>query len=472
MAEILIIDDEPAIAQVLGQFVNRLGHTTVQASTLAEGLKWSQAGEFDVVFLDAGLPDGNGLNAIPDILTAPSSPEVIIFTGLGDADGAELAIRNGAWDYVEKANGFNDLTLSLTRALQYRSEKKKSTKLPVALKRNNIIGHSPQIQTALDQLALSAANESPVLLLGETGTGKDLFARAVHENSRRARGPFVVVDCAALPEPLAESMLFGHEKGAFTGAGAAREGLIKAADGGTLFLDEIGELSLTLQKTFLRVLQHHSFRPLAGPREVFSDFRLAAATNRNLDHMVQDGRFRKDLLYRLRTLSIELPPLRERQDDIRELLHHFLGIIHEREKREIKGYSPDFLEHLQRYNWPGNVREFYNSLGQAEASAHDSPTLYAKHLPESIRISVARLEVGEKSIRPASAQDQPETYPKLSEVLNAEIAKVEKQYIEDLLVYVKGDIRKACLASGLSRTGLYKRLKLYGIRRSWFEGSR
>ena len=235
-----------------------------------------------MVFLDVRMPDGDGLAMLPLIQAARSAPEIIIMTGFGNASGAELAITSGAWDYIEKGSSVKEITLSLVRALEYRKQKRSSnsTRNVVMLKRDAIIGISPAIKACLEQVAQAAECDASVLVTGETGSGKELFARAIHENSRRAPKPFVVVDCAALPDTLVESLLFGHEKGAFTGAEQSRSGLVAQANGGTLFLDEVGELPLSMQKAFLRVLQEHRFRPVGSHREVCSDFRLVAATNR------------------------------------------------------------------------------------------------------------------------------------------------------------------------------------------------
>ncbi|MEE4240678.1 MAG: sigma-54-dependent Fis family transcriptional regulator, partial [Desulfopila sp.] len=272
--------------------------------TLKEGVTTAENDAWDVVLLDIHMPDGNGLEHVPQIVKGRHEPEVIIVTGDGAPDGAERAIHGGAWTYIEKINVIRDLPLHLMRALQYREEKQRARSVPVILKRKNIIGDSEPMQRCFEDLVKAAASDVNVLITGETGTGKEVFARAVHENSARATGNFVVVDCASLPENLIESALFGHIKGAFTGADGSRKGLIKHADKGTLFLDEVGELPPSMQKTFLRVLQERRFRPIGAEREIGSDFRLLAATNRNLEEMVSQGLFREDLLYRLKGLSL------------------------------------------------------------------------------------------------------------------------------------------------------------------------
>jgi two-component system NtrC family response regulator len=471
MAKILIIDDDKMICDMLSTIVGRMGHEATYTLTLEEGIRGALSGDFDIVFLDVRMPDGSGLDALPKIRETLSSPEVIIITGFGDPDGAELAIKNGAWDYIEKPASINMMTLSLVRALQYREEKKARSNAGgvTVLKREGIIGSSPQIKASLDLLAQAANSNAGVMITGETGTGKELFALAIHENSSRARKNFVVVDCATLPETLVESVLFGHEKGAFTGADKARDGLVKQADGGTLFLDEVGELPLSIQRAFLRVLQEHRFRPLGGKKEIESDFRLVASTNRDLDEMVRLGQFRNDLLFRLRSIAIELPALRDRREDIKELLFYYMARLCENYGIGTKGFSADFLEALTEYDWPGNVRELINTMNRALAAARDEPTLFRKHLPTNIRVQIARASISKEPLDPSSQQrdtDHPGGLPRLRDLRDAAIAEAEKQYMNDLMLLTGGNIKDACKVSGLSRPRLYALLNKYELSRS------
>lgn len=461
MANVLIIDDDEMIHKMLLPVVEHMGHDVTSAFTFGDGLKEAVSGTFDVVYLDVRLPDGNGLDALPSMRKIASPPEVIIITAAGDPDGAELAIKNGAWDYVQKPLSTKDVTLQLSRVLQYREEKKAS-KPPVVLKHEGIIGSSPQLKGCLNLVAHAAGNEASVLITGETGTGKELFACAVHDNSRRAHKNFVVVDCAALPETLVESVLFGHDKGAFTGADRAKEGLVKQADGGTLFLDEVGELPLSVQKAFLRVLQEHRFRPVGGKQEVQSNFRLIAATNRDLDQMVGSGQFRKDLLFRLRSMAIELPPLREQPEDIKELALYHMAKLCESYGIGTKGFSPEFLETLTAYDWPGNTRELVNTLERALAAVQDEATLFPKHLPTHIRVQLARASVKVKG-KPKEKAGPTHKFPGLRDFREAGIASLEQQYLQDLMLLTKGDIKEACRISGLSRSRLYGLLKKHKI---------
>jgi len=463
MAGILIIDDDPLVSASIGEVVARSGHATVLAASLDEALRQLRSRDFDLVFCDVRMPDGSGLSLLPSIRAARSSPEVIIITGYGDPDGAELAIKQGAWDYVEKPLSVQDLSLTVERALQYRAQKQAAR--PVALKREGILGEGARISACLDLLAQAAATEANVLITGETGTGKELFALAIHKNSGRAERNFVVVDCAALPETLVESTLFGHLRGAFTGADKPRDGLVKQADGGTLFLDEVGELPQSVQKAFLRVLQERRFRPVGGGAEVSSDFRLIAATNRRLEDMVKAGTFREDLLFRLRTIVLDLPPLRDCREYIKDLAVHYVVKFCERSDLPLKSISPEFFRALLAYEWPGNVRELIQALEKAVVSARDEPVLIPRHLPEHIRVQLARTAVsrGRDEEAPAAAEAPEPGSVSLSAFREMELAKLETGYLVGLMRQTGGDIGEACRISGLSRSRLYALLKKYRI---------
>ncbi|MFO7597239.1 MAG: sigma-54 dependent transcriptional regulator, partial [Desulfocurvibacter africanus] len=467
MAKILIIDDDVQLCKALSLVVRRMGNEADCAFTLRQGLKLLKVSSFEVVILDISLPDGNGLEFLPQIKDSAGSPEVIILSGSGDPEGAELAIRNGAWSYISKPPTLTKIQLPVQRALDYH-EKKRNCGQPVVLKRAGLVGESRLFLKSLELVAQAAATEANVLITGKTGTGKELFARAIHENSRRVHGPFVIVDCAALPENLVESVLLGHEKGAFTGADRRSEGLVRQAHGGTLFLDEVGELPLAMQKAFLRVLQTRRFRPIGGLTEVESNFRLVAATNRNLDELVTVWKFRQDLLFRLRTLCIELPSLRDRQDDIPRLAHYFnesacraLGI-------KPKMISAEFLEALGEFDWPGNVRELANAIESAITSAGSEPMLAPRHLPLNIRVRLARAPLEEHRQKAVCMRNtavilDPENIPQLKDFRKTALEDLECCYLEQLMAFAHGDIRTACAQSGLSRARLYALLKHHAI---------
>lgn len=463
MAKILIVDDDPVISEILAHVVTEAGHEPTSTLTLRDGLKEVESTGYDLVLLDVYLPDGNGLDALPRFIETPKAPEVIIITGMADVDGAELAIRSGAWDYIEKASSSRDMSLSLLRALQYREAKCAQTSGRLALDRSGIIGSSSRMNALFDLLAKAAATDANVLITGETGTGKELFAEAIHRNSARAGKPFVILDCSVLPETLVESTLFGHEKGAFTGADRTKEGLIKLADGGTLFLDEVGELPPSIQKAFLRVLEQRRFRPVGSRREDESDFRLVAASNRDLQQMVKDGTFREDILFRLKAFSIELPPLRERPEDIRELVVHYIDRLCHRYGTVSKGFSPDFMEALRSYHWPGNVRELFHALERALAASGREPILFPKHLPDDIRIHSVRRSLGRKqpeACAPNSKDTSPTDFlPTLKDFRK----EMDRQYLARLISSCGGNVAEACRKSGLSRSRLYELLKLHDM---------
>jgi two-component system NtrC family response regulator len=478
MANILIIDDDIMIGNTLKRVFCDLGHTVDHAPNLTKGRKVVGENEYDIVFLDVGLPDGSGVSAISEIRDTPSRPEVIIITGYPDAQSAEIAMKNNAWDYIRKPASIEALTLALNRSLEYREEKRVSGEGMVLkrIQREGIIGDSTVIREALDLVARAATMRSNILITGETGTGKELFARAIHANSTRADHNFVTVDCTALPENLIENLLFGHKKGAFTGAEKAEEGLIKHADGGTLFLDEVGELSLATQKSFLRVIQERQFRPLGGKREIESDFRLVAATNRNIDEMVEAGTFREDLLFRLSAVTIHLPPLRDRISDIKELCIHYTNLLCESQGDDLKGFSSDFFEYISRYHWPGNVRELHGALEWALTQARFEPTLYPKHLPERIRIQVAKTgladaesstgaspENGAPRVPPTPAVPTDGAIPKWSDYRKTVIDDAERKYMNALMAKAGGNVKDAAELSGLSAPRLYELLRKHDI---------
>jgi two-component system NtrC family response regulator len=455
MANILIIDDDHILTTMLVSQMETSGHSATAANSIREGLNSIHEAEYDVVLLDVQLPDGNGIEHLRQFKNTPSSPEVIIITGHGEADGAEKAILCGAWSYIEKPHVIRELSLHLTRALQYRQEKLKVNEVPVALKRDKIIGNSASLNRCLDQVARAASSDVSVLVTGSTGTGKELFARAIHENSRRAQHNFVVVDCAALPETLIESTLFGHIKGAFTGAEKAQDGLVKHADGGTLFLDEVGELPLNMQKTFLRLLQEHEYHPVGSSKPHYSNFRLVAATNRNLTERAAGGKFREDLLFRLQAFAIDLPDLKDRLEDISELVTYFITKLCRRYQLETKGVSQDFIDALMNHDWPGNVRELLQTLEQVFTSAFLGPTCFAIHLPDQFRVKQARADFSSNKTQHSLDSNLP-TWRRYKDLC-------EKSYVEKLKVLAEGNVSKACRLSDLSRTRLYQLISKYDI---------
>lgn len=374
MARILVVDDESLIRILVADVGESLGHEVLTAASIKEGQDLAQRG-VDIVLLDVLLPDGDGLAHVETFSQLPGRPDVIIITGHGNADAAEAALRSGAWEYLVKPLRVRDLSKALTQAVQWRNSRDSQSRS--LLRHPDIIGKSPALAEALEALREAAASNVNVLITGETGTGKELFASALHANSLRASGPFVTVDCTTLPETLVEAHLFGHARGAFTGADRAREGLLAAADHGTLFLDEVGELPLPVQGAFLRALELRRFRPVGEVREVESDFRLVAATNRDLDDMVGMDLYRSDLRFRLRGMTIHVPPLRRRAEDIPLLAEHFTARYCQRHELPNKELTPDCYAMLADYSWPGNVRELRHTIERACAAAGGrNPAVY------------------------------------------------------------------------------------------------
>lgn len=512
MARILIIDDDTLFREMLSSAMELENHLVVGASSIAETLPLLQSEPFDLVFLDVGLPDGDGLALIPTIRQGPVPPEIIIITGDGHADGAEQAIRNGALDYIRKPMSLADMKQTVIRALLYR---KGITQLREP-ERDGIVGNSSPMQRCYRQLAEAASSEAAVLITGETGTGKELFARAIHRNSLRASGPFVTVDCGAIAKTLTESELFGHERGAFTGADRQRHGLVLQADGGTLFLDEVGELALPQQRTFLRVLEDQRFRPVGGKTELFSNFRLVAATNRSLTDMVNRGTFRKDLMFRLQAIHMHLPPLRERLEDVPELALLFVERGCARYGFGHKTLNDAYLRELAGYTWPGNVRELLHVVEQSLIRGRYAAELLPEHLPSSVRVAVARFRIGKGTggdvsppLDPALAQagrrgpggraagsatpawfqkDEPEgadsqdagsaqnddasassgsALPEWKEFRDAALHDAERSYLDRLLRLADGNVTRASELAGISRQRLYAMMRKHGIIKVW-----
>ncbi|MCK5195511.1 MAG: sigma-54-dependent Fis family transcriptional regulator, partial [Desulfobulbaceae bacterium] len=335
---------------------------------------------------------------------------------------------------------------------------------------DEFVGDDPKIQKIKELInGVAQDGETTVLIRGETGTGKELVAKAIHRLGIRSRGPFVTTALVEKNTETITSELFGHEKGAFTGAVRTSEGLVKQADGGTLFLDEVGELPMSIQRSFLRVLQERRFRPVGGRREIESDFRLITATHRDLDQAVQYGKFRQDLLFRIRSIVIELPPLRERDKDIKQLAMYFMTKFCDRHEIATKGFSPEFNEALAVYAWPGNVRELDSCLKSILTTAGDAPTLYPEHLPTYIRAKMARESVGkkDKSAREQEKRDSSAgTLEKFKDFRAMTLEGAETAYLRNLMSLNQWNIPAACQMSGLSRPRLYALLKKHEITRA------
>lgn len=495
MAKILIIDDDVTFCNTMESLISRMGLECVCAHTIEKGLKILDNSDIDLVLLDVRLPDGHGLDFLTQIREESlSSPEIIIVTGKGDPDGAELAIQGGVWDYIVKPSPVKQTRLSLGRALKYREEKKnRQAAHPLNLEK--IIGSSPVMKSCYELLSRAVVSNAPVLISGETGTGKELFAKTIHENSPRSGEGFIVVDCASLTESLLESTLFGHKKGAFSGAESDRKGLVKLADKGTLFLDEVGDMPLSTQKSFLRVLQEKKFRPVGETKETESDFRLIAATHRDLETMVKKGEFRRDLLFRLCALRLKIPALRHRKEDLKALTMFYVNKLCEDYAMPNKGFEPDFFDVLKAHNWPGNIRELFNVLENAFVASGSEKTLYAMHLSRDLRIRAARAFFNqaseppdkntgkiektdfskkdketfyveaekEKGILAETCINPSEIFPETMPSLKKFKVQMEEYYLKELIRKNRGDVSSIIKTAGVSRSHFYGLLKKYGI---------
>ena len=443
---LLLVDDEEAFRKLLGMELGHVGYQVDSAGTIEGARKLLASQSFHVVFLDVHLPDGNGLDLLREIRELAPSTQVVMLTAFGTVQEAIRAMKEGAVDFLSKPVKFGELEAVLEKVLQRQELERGNVALQRDVERlapsEHFIGETPQIRELLAMLTRVAETESTVLIRGESGVGKELVARAVHRHSPRVRQPFVVVDCASLHENLLQSELFGHERGAYTGAVRLKHGLFEVADRGTIFLDEIAEITPPLQVKLLRVLENGTFRRVGGTVDIQVDVRVIAATNRSLEAMMKEKGFREDLFYRLNVFSLNIPPLRERRDDIPMLVEHFIRNSSVVPKRTAR-VSDEALEVLKRYPWPGNVRELENVIERALILC-DRGLVEPEHLPMGVRL--------EPAIRPAD--DDGGHLVTLDEV--------ERRYIKRVLDDCKGHRQKAASVLGISERNLYRKLKDLG----------
>ncbi len=365
MARLLLIDDEPGVCYSFRRVFAGERFEVLTAGTAAKGLETARRDAPDVIVLDLQLPDRNGLDLYADLHALDPRRPVIFITAHGTTDTAIEAMKRGAFDYLVKPVDVDRVSTVVQRALDTARLMRVPAVLPTEPGEDRIIGRSQIMQEMGNLIGRVAPQDVNVLILGESGVGKELVARAIYQHSPRQGMPFLAINCAAIPETLLESELFGHEKGAFTGASQRRIGKFEQCDGGTLFLDEVGEMSAVVQAKLLRVLQDQQFERVGGAQPVRTSVRILAATNQDLERSVAEGRFRKDLYYRLRVVSIPVPPLRDRPEDVAELAHHFLFRFNRELNRDLRGFDPRTLMLLQQYPWPGNVRELQSSIKEA-----------------------------------------------------------------------------------------------------------
>jgi DNA-binding NtrC family response regulator len=441
--DLLLVDDDPDFRGSVARRFLRRGYQVQEASSGPEALTFCERRQYDVVILDLVMPGVSGIEVLEKLKAAHSECEVIMLTGQGTIETAVQAMKLGAYDFLTKPFQLTELEVLIEKAYERRNLRKENQQLQAVLERQRpaepeMIGQSAAMQEVFRLIERAGPTDKAILIQGESGTGKELVARALQRRSLRADKPLVVINCAALPESLLESELFGHEKGAFTGAVAAKPGLFEVADGGTLFIDEIGELAGGLQAKLLRVLEDGSMRRIGSVKERRVDVRLLAATNRSMIREVREGRFREDLYYRINVMSLELPPLRKRVGDIPLLLRQFLG-------SEWK-IEPEAVSAVERYDWPGNVRQLINALDRAKIMADDRLIGLTDLPAEVVEVAHSASEAG------AAA------------VIGDDLAAIERAHIVEILDRESGNKARAARALGVNRRSLYRLLDKYNIR--------
>jgi DNA-binding NtrC family response regulator len=442
---ILIVDDDHSMGELLQTDLQLRGYETVWQRTAEEAFECWKQDDFDAVLTDLKLPGLSGIELCGRLVTNRPDVPVVVMTAFGSMETAIEAIRAGAYDFVTKPIDMNMLGLVLERAVRHHALQEKVKTLSDALEQSRrfetLLGESPAMQRLYRQVPRIAVSDASVLITGESGTGKELVARALHEHSQRAHGPFVAINCPALPPSLLESELFGHVRGAFTDARTERKGLFVQADGGTLFLDEIGDFPLELQPKLLRALEESTVRPVGSNQEIRFDVRFIAATNRDLESAIENGQFREDLYYRINVISIEMPPLRARGTDILLLGQHFLEHFATQSGKQVTGITEDAAEKLLDYAWPGNVRELRNAIERAVALTRYE-RIVVEDLPERIR-----------SYRKSQLRFDSDDPTEL-----VSMAEIERRYLQHVLEAVNRNKTLAARILGFDRRTLYRKL--------------
>jgi len=448
-----IIDDEPIIHEVLGDLLSTEGYEVEISSSGEDALAKHSSQEFDLVLLDLLMPGMDGIEVLKRLKKIDPYSVIIIITAYASIESAISAMKIGAFDYVQKPFKHDELLLTINRAVEHKRLQDENLRLKDELKRKfsfaNIIGKSKVMQNVFETIKAAAPTRSTILIQGESGTGKELVARAIHQNSDRAAYPFIIVNSGSLPPDLLESHLFGHMKGAFTGAVSQKKGLFEAADRGAIFFDEISSINLETQAKLLRVMQDREFMRLGGTKTIKVDVRVIAATNSNLEDLIDQKKFREDLFYRLNVIKIELPSFRERKEDITLLVKHFLDIYSKENKKEIIGLSEDVMEILESYDWPGNIRELENLIERAVVLTK-SKLITRASLPPFL---LSAQEMGKKVSSP----------PKNDLNLKEQTQSFQKRAIMEALRKTNGVQKKAASLLGIKPTTLnemIKRLKI------------
>lgn len=446
---ILVVDDDTAHRTMLKTLIREWGYEIREADDGETAIAAVMEEAFDIVLMDIKMIRMSGLEALPHIKAFNPAIPVIIMTAYSSVETAVDALKSGAWDYLIKPLDFEKLKLTLRRALEHSGLIEENKRLRASLldqfDPGRIIGQSPAIVRLTEIIAQVAPSEATVLIAGESGTGKELVASAIHYNSPRKEGTLVKINCAAITDTLLESELFGHEKGAFTGADRRKEGKFVQASGGTLFLDEIGEMPLAMQAKLLRVLQEREITRVGGESVIPVDVRVVAATNRDLANSVKNGEFREDLYYRLNVVELNLPPLRERRDDIPLLASRFMASFAEKNRKTIKGFTPRAMDILVRYDWPGNVRELMNMIERA--------------------VVLSRTEWLDETDFPIRLTSEQQRYkiPETEDYPDEPLDEMEKRAIAAMLDRTDGNKSEAARRLGITRKTLHKKLKEYGI---------
>jgi two-component system response regulator HydG len=450
---ILVVDDDDSHRTMLRTLIGGWGYAVSEADDGSTAIRMVQEQSYDLVLMDVRMVKVSGLEALDEIKAYNPAIPVIIMTAYSSVDTAVDALKQGAHDYLTKPLDFEKLKITIERSMEHTRLKAENRLLRESLgkqfDRQNIIGRSPAMTQLLETVAQVAPSEATVLIAGESGTGKELIAGAIHFNSHRKSGPFIKINCAAITETLLESELFGHEKGAFTGADRRKEGRFSQAHGGSLFLDEISEMSLTMQVKLLRVLQEREFTRVGGENTIHVDVRVIAATNKDLNELISRGAFREDLYYRLNVVGMEIPTLRQRREDIPLLAQHFMETFSAKNRKEIKGFTPQAMEYLIKYDWPGNVRELMNAVERAVVLSR------ADYLAETdfpvIQSTVAGNEVSQTRVQePGLAGD-------------TSLEEIERATILKTLEAVGGNKSETARRLGITRKTLHKKLKSYGV---------
>ncbi len=455
--KILLIDDSPEILENLSEYLSSLGYDVTTASDGTSGIHLIEKQFYDIILTDMKMQGADGMEVLRYVKEHSVESICIILTGYGTIRNAVEAIKNGAFDYLTKPVKLDEISITLDRALEYRNLKRENTNLRNQLKKKyqfkNIIGESPAMQSVFETIEKVADTDSTVLILGESGTGKELIARALHYNSYRKDGPFVPVNCAAIPSELLESELFGHEKGAFTNAIRTRIGRFELANGGTLFLDEIGDMNPNLQAKLLRVLQERQFERIGGVKPIKVDIRIISATHQDLKKAVLEKKFREDLYYRLNVIPIQIPPLRERKSDIPLLVHHFINLYSRSRKKKITGITDEAMKGLMDYQWPGNVRELENMIERLIILSNRE-RIDLTDFPERIFPSLSH------------ESDHPIEIPEEGLSLESALNEYEKQLILKALNKSGWVKNKAAQLLHMNRTTLIEKIKRQNLQRT------